>query len=211
MDSELDVPGIVPSNHSRDPAPPSLDGVLWGEFPRFAGTMQCSDSLPPIRPRFVAFAWPYRAGLAIRSPARASPPAGVSAFVHPVALPGLGAETSGPPGFLGSPTARMPRSSTAAERDAPCHRATSLAAFRFLDGVGLREPLAYAALSRGLRAPCVRFAAPVTRTPRNTRFPLLARLCGASSTRWAPQRGFRLCHSLPPLPSFPSAPRIQLN
>src|SRR5687767_3360013 len=37
---------------------------------------------------------------------------------------------------------------------------------------------------------------------RNTRFPLLARHCGARSTRRAPQRGFQLCHAFPPPPSF---------
>lgn len=57
---------------SPDPAPPSLHGILWGEFSRFVGTTQCSDSLPSFRPHFVAFVWPYRAGLALRSQARAS-------------------------------------------------------------------------------------------------------------------------------------------
>jgi len=77
--------------------------------------------------------------------------------------PGFGAETTGPPGFLGSPTAHMPRSSTAAEGGAPRPDGAPPAAFRNLNGVGLRKDPSYAAPSRGLCAPCARFAAPVTR------------------------------------------------
>ena len=65
--------------------------------------------------------------------------------------PGFCAETIGPPGSLGSPLARMPRSSTAAGRDDARHCATSPAAFRFLDSVGLRTPL----LTRLNHAACV--------------------------------------------------------
>ena len=126
--------------------------------------------------------------------------------------PGFCAETIGPPGSLGSPLARMPRSSTAAERDDARHCATSPAAFRFLDSVGLRTPL----LTRLNHAACVLpvYASqrqPPTRRPtlRNTRFPLLARLCGASLTRWAPQRSFQRRLYVMPSPSSKFAQRTQ--
>jgi hypothetical protein len=59
--------------------------------------------------------------------------------------------------------------------------------------------------SRGLRAPCVRFAAPVARTPRNTRFRLVASLCRAGLvTRRDAQRvsEFTARASHPPSPGF---------
>ncbi len=40
-------------------APPSLHGVREGPFPRFLATMRCCDSLTPISPHFVSFAWRY--------------------------------------------------------------------------------------------------------------------------------------------------------
>ena len=47
------LPGF--SSTAHETAPPSLDGVPSGWFPRFHGTMRCCDSLPPISPRFVSF------------------------------------------------------------------------------------------------------------------------------------------------------------
>ena len=44
---------------SPDAASPSLHGVQEGLFPRLDDSMRCSDSLPPVSPRFVAFAWRY--------------------------------------------------------------------------------------------------------------------------------------------------------
>lgn len=103
---------------SPDPAPPSLHGILWGEFSRFVGITQCSDSLPSFRPHFVAFAWPYRAGLALRSPARTSHLPGSWRLI-----------TRSPSGILrgddwvsqvpGGPPVRTPCSPTPAGRDAP--------------------------------------------------------------------------------------------
>ena len=52
-----------------------------GEFPRFPGTTRCSDSLPPLRPHFVAFAWPYRAWARYSLPGERSPPAWVLGLV----------------------------------------------------------------------------------------------------------------------------------
>ncbi len=53
----------MPSAWFRPPvhnaAPPSLPGVLEGQFPRFSATMRRCDSLPLISPHFVAFSWRY--------------------------------------------------------------------------------------------------------------------------------------------------------
>jgi len=39
-----------------------------GEFPRFIGTAERSDSLPSIAPHFVAFVWRYRRFVLCSSP-----------------------------------------------------------------------------------------------------------------------------------------------
>ena len=44
---------------AHETAPPSLHGVPRVGSPGFHGTMRCCDSLPPISPRFVSFAWRY--------------------------------------------------------------------------------------------------------------------------------------------------------
>jgi hypothetical protein len=53
----------MPSAWFRPPvhnaAPPSLPGVLEGQFPRFNATMKRCDSLPFISPHFVSFVWRY--------------------------------------------------------------------------------------------------------------------------------------------------------
>src|SRR5438105_12199110 len=94
--------------------PPSLHRVLSGQFPGFTSTAGHSDCLPPIPPRFVAFAWRYRSLRSRFAPVggRAQPPQ-ARGFLYP-AVPRAGhrAETAGPPRFLGNPTVHMPCSST---------------------------------------------------------------------------------------------------
>ena len=52
---EVRSPPCGTCSRLRDAALPSLHGVQEDVFPRFSGTMECSDSLPPISPGFVAF------------------------------------------------------------------------------------------------------------------------------------------------------------
>ena len=89
----------------------------------------------------------------------------------------LSAEGTGPPKFLGNPHADMPRSSTPVE---PSSQAVS--AFRCCLPAIKRRRLPhfdhFGAQSRGLPAPCLRFAAWVTPRPRKTRFRLLASFTG---------------------------------
>jgi hypothetical protein len=84
------------------------------------------------------------------------------------------------PGFWAT-LAYLPRSSTPTDRQhhaITVQRYCLIIAFRTLDNVGSALDLTNEARSRGLHAPCVRFAAGITRhTPRNTRFPLVANLC----------------------------------
>ena len=58
-------------------------------FPWFHGTMRCSDFLPSVSPRFVAFAWRYHSSARISPAVRPSAAAGESSGVgHPVSPAG---------------------------------------------------------------------------------------------------------------------------
>ena len=85
-------------------------------------------------------------------------------------------ETTRPPGFPGNPPARMPRASTPA-RSLPPRPLRS--GDDDLPSNARRRPshsMHFGAQSRGLRAPCERFAPWVTPGPRITRFRLAADL-----------------------------------
>ncbi len=75
----------------------------------------------------------------------------------------------------------------------------------------LRANNTHEALSRGLHAPCVRFAAGVTPRPRNTRFRLVANLYRVRTlTCWVAQGGFSyacflLTHIIPLPQALPGA------
>ena len=92
-------------------ASPSLHGVSWTRFPRFAGTMRRSDSSPPIPPRFVAFARRYHPSTCGFAPSDARCAVHDLGLGEPVTRrPAVSKmETTRPPGFPGNPPARMPR------------------------------------------------------------------------------------------------------
>lgn len=85
------------------------------------------------------------------------------------------------------------------------------AAFRCCDDVGFHAFPTLGARSRGLCAPCVRFATPVARTPRNTRFRLVANLYRAGlASRWDALRVSDplSLHLFPPLQASPGATQL---
>ena len=159
------------------PVPPSLHGVSWAQFPRFGGTMRHSDSSPPIPPRFVAFARRYHpstCGSLRRTPGATSTASGlVSRCPRPGGLYDGDDEASRVPG---KPTR------THATRSDPGEVAASTASETRRDDLpsnARRRPshsMHFGAQSRGLRAPCERFAPGVTPGPRITRFRLAADL-----------------------------------
>jgi hypothetical protein len=84
-------------------APPSLHGVREGPFPRFDATMGRSDSLPPVSPHFVSFAWSAKGGFVPCS----SPPARDRAVDQPGVgkpelQPAVTMETARSPKFPGN-------------------------------------------------------------------------------------------------------------
>ncbi len=113
------------------------------------------------------------------APRRIGAPRCEAGVISVVASPttSLSVEKMGPPKFLGNPHADMPRSSTPVE---PSSQAVS--AFRCCLPAIKRRRLPhfdhFGALSRGLPAPCLRFAAWVTPRPCKTRFRLLASFAG---------------------------------
>ena len=60
------LPGF--SSTAHETAPPSLDGVPRVGSPASTVLMRCCDSLPPISPRFVSFAWRYHRCVPCSSP-----------------------------------------------------------------------------------------------------------------------------------------------
>jgi hypothetical protein len=57
--SRFGAPGLFPFNGSTMRYLLSSPGSLRDWFPWFPGSMKYSDSLPPLAPRFVSFAWRY--------------------------------------------------------------------------------------------------------------------------------------------------------
>ena len=96
------LPGFSSTAHRRHPLP-STGPSGW--FPRFNGTMRCCDSLPPISPRFVSFAWRYH-----RCVRCSSPPA-------PDAEPWINRELVG---GISSRLARWKRQGLPSSRRNPC-------------------------------------------------------------------------------------------
>src|SRR5712692_1136946 len=100
-------------------------------------------------------------------------------------------ETTGPPKFLGNPRVPMPCSQTPAGPHAPGHSARQHGP-RYVNGEGNPRQVPFGAQSHGLGTRCLRFAAPVTGAPRQTRFRSLARVSRMGLvTHRVPQRGFR--------------------
>ena len=150
-----------------------------GWVPRLLGTMERSDSPPPIPPHFVAFAWRYhrplrflprtarsaavrRSGIGVRLPLAGC--FGGDDWASQVPVRPLGARTG---------------SQTPAGPPAPRHARCGDAAFCVIHRIGSRAFIVSGLNHFARHAPCVRFAAPVARTPRNTRFRLVASLCRA--------------------------------
>jgi hypothetical protein len=135
---------------------PSLPGVPRDRFPRFVGTMGCSDFLPPVAPHFGRPSSGATIGAALvrshaHGPQRAwawrrsrRPPAPVSV------------EATGSPRFLGSPCSRAVPSDPAGPtcpRSDPVLRSRQVsAAFRYANTVGPRTGHFRGSITRPIRS-----------------------------------------------------------
>ena len=161
------------------------------------------DFLPPVSPRFVAFAWRYHSECSCF--ARTRPSAAASGFLELVTRYLR-------PGFCrwkrqdllrswGTPIVLLPCSPTPV---GPTHQAVTMRRRgpRSVHDEGSRMD-AFEAQSHGFGTGCLRFAGRVTPTPRKTRFRLLARLFRTGlATRRVPLKGFPMYPTfVPPFPS----------
>ena len=175
MTSRPNVPAIFPSRQAPSSGRPlPIRRVLWGEFPDLLGTIS----------RLRLLALPRASLRLLRS---ALPP------LRPLRSPGVGRFPEDPDYFYRGARAASPRwrrrdlpgswttlgttcPALRPRRTAvPGHSRTGDVVFRSDDQRRLRIA-PFEALSRGLHALCVRFAAGVAPGPRNTRFRLVANL-----------------------------------
>ena len=201
---EVNASLVFPSSGVVTRRPASLPRVQVGaSSPASTVLSGRYDFLPPISPRFVAFAWRYHWKRSCFARPRPNAIAGGSPGVgHPVPPAGSASvETTGSPTFLGNPLVLLPCSPTPA---GPTHQALAMRRRgpRYVHGEGSRIA-AFEAQSHGFGTGCLRFAGRVTPTPRKTRFRLLARLFRTGLvTRRVPSKGFRVYPtSHPPFPS----------
>ena len=174
-----------------------------GRFPRFTGTMRRSDSLPPVPPRFVAFAWRYPGCTRVSLPRPPSAPPRAWSWSPGSSGRDLPRRRQDLPGSWGTPV-NVPCSPTPAGPRTPghCGAATRPSVTSTTSAPASSH---FGAQSHGPLTRCLRFAARVTPAPRKTRFRPLARLYRTGLvTRRVPTKGFRVT-SLPPFPSFPGA------
>ena len=166
-------------------------------FPRFTGTMGCSETLPSISPHFVAFAWRYHACRAVfrvrplaapTAPRRTNGP-GVF-FYAGCPIPALNVETTGLPRFLGNPSANMPCSSTPAGPAGPDQFSPTDAAFRSHKGVGSRDYKFFrGSMTRPIHSLSTLRRRDYSRTTQDS-LPAVGHFCRAGLlTRWVPPQG----------------------
>src|SRR5207249_7210216 len=174
-------------------------------FPGFRGTMRRSDARPPLPPRSVAFARRYHPVRLCSCLPQARRRLGAWGFrvwqpranVFPEwRRPGL-------PSSWGTLVFLRP---VLRPRQVRTHQAITVRQHgpRVVNREGITRQVPFGAQWHGLGTRCLRFAAPVTGAPRQTRFRSLARLSRMGLvTHRVPLRGFRSTPTLrPPFPSF---------
>ena len=197
---------IFPSKSSLDRSAASLRRVAWCGFPDFVGTISGLRILAPhpAALRFLRLAVPRSRWLFAPDPVQRHRQTWACSRGDP---PRCTVEKTRPPRFLGDPCAHAPLSDPGGPLK-PSPYGSSDAAFRWDKHVGSAMKT-FEAQSRGLCAPCLRFAAGVTSGPRKTRYRPVASLCRVgTSTRLDPSRRFPLqilSLSFPLLQALPGA------
>ena len=204
---------MFPSNGLITPRPASLPRVPDGaSSPASTVLSGRYDFLPPVSPRFVAFAWRYHPSARV-SPARgrAPPWAGLPELVTRYLQPGCSSvETTGSPTFLGNPNCALALLSDPGRTNASGHMMRRRGP-RCVHHEGSRIRT-FEAQSHGFGTGCLRFAGRVTPTPRKTRFRLLARLFRTGLvTRRVPSKGFTMYPTLSLLSQVQRSARTQYS
>jgi len=113
-----------------------------GRFPHLTGNMRRSDSLPPLPPHFVAFAWRYHGCTRVSFPWSPGAPTTSLELVTRYLPPGSAVEATGPPRFLENPCGRVLLSDPGGIASArPLRRRD--AAFRRFKNVGSHEDITF--------------------------------------------------------------------
>ena len=173
--------------------------------------MGCSESLPPVPPHFVSFAWRYHACRAVvrarpfaapTAPRRTSGWPGVFQNSAGCPIPALNVETTGLPGFLGNPDVDVPCSSTPAGPAGPGLYSPTDAAFRSRKGVGSRDVILFrGSITWPIHSLSTLRSRDCSRTTQDS-LPAAGLLCRAGLvTRWVPLQGLAP-HVAPPCPGF---------
>ena len=187
-------PSSVPPQAPSSGRPLPIRRVLWGEFPDLIGTISrlrllaspraslrfLRSALPPLRPPSLPRSRTNPRGpgpLLSRRPRRLST-----------------VEKTRSPRFLDDPCVHAPLFDPGGP-PAPGHYRDGDVVFRLVNDVD-SAIRAFEALSRGLHALCVRFAAGVTPGPRTTRFRLVANLVRSGLSPAGSRRGFPSCLSV---------------
>ena len=209
-ESSLGVPVMFLSNGSMIRHPLSSTGSPRRGFPCFNGTMGCSESPPPIPPRFVAFAWRYHnceAAIRVRPDGRSrrSTSRGRRAWgflLRRLPLPALVVEATGIPRFLGNPGVDVPCSSTPAGPVGQALFSPTGAAFRLRYLVGSRNVGFFrGSMTRPIHWLSTLRSRDCSRTTQDS-LPAAGLLCRAGLvTRWVPMQGLA-SHVAPPCPGF---------
>ena len=182
-------PPSVPPQAPSSGRPLPIRRVPWGGFPDLIGSYQPP---PTSRPPSRITSFPSLSATTASSsslPRSRTIPRGSGPFLSRRPRRLTTVEKTRPPRFLGDPCVHAPLSDPGGP-PTPGHFRAGDVVFRWLNGVDSASDT-FEALSRGLHALCVRFAAGVTPGPRHTRFRLVASLdrsglSPAGSRRWFP-------------------------
>jgi len=178
-------------------------------FPCFGGTMGCSESLPPIPPRVVAFAGGttttrpcFVSGRLAAPAARPRKGGGPGVCLAGCPMPALVVETTGIPRFLGNPNVDVPCSPTPAGPVGPGQFSPISAAFRSRKVVGSRDAILFrGSITRPIHSLSTLRSRDCSRTTQDS-LPAAGLLCRVGlATHWVPMQGLAL-HDAPPCPGF---------
>ena len=159
----------LPGSNSRSSVPPTVpcpgapfppQGPL-GRFPRFKGNMRHSDCLPPVSPRFVAFAWRYRRAPTCSFPAAGGAPRMGLGFGQRSPDRYLWTETTSSPGFPGNLMCACPGRGPRRDHHADGRYGVTVLPSTKLMASAPALIIPFGAQYHGLHTPCERFAARV--------------------------------------------------
>jgi hypothetical protein len=162
-----------------------------GRFPHVTGNMRRSDSLPPLPPHFVAFAWRYHGCTRVSFPWPPGAPTTSLELVTRYLPPGSTVEATGPPRFLGNPCGRVLLSDPGGIASARPFRRRDVA-FRRFKNVGSHEDITFRGSITRPTHSLSTLRSPGRPGTTQDSLPAVGQLCRTGLvTRRVPMKGFR--------------------